>query len=87
MIQLILALSSVSLMACSHGPGKRHGDHHHKMWKKMDANNDGSVSKEEFDKAHGEMFTKMDANKDGKITKEERMAFKKSMKKDKGCCK
>ena len=36
-----------------------------------DANKDGKVSKEEWDKHHGAMFEKMDANKDGVVDKEE----------------
>ena len=76
--------------ACSHG-GHHKGHHskkghHHKMWKMMDADNDGNVTREEFDKAHGEMFKKMDANGDGKITKEEKMAHKKAKMGDKKPC-
>jgi hypothetical protein len=48
------------------------------MFKQMDANSDGKVSKEEFtakggDKAAAaaERFTKMDRNKDGELTKRE----------------
>lgn len=89
---LIATMSLFVLAACSHG-GKHHGHHkgnkgHHKdMWKKMDANSDGSVTREEFDKMHGGMFDKMDANKDGKITKEEMMAkHKEKMGKKGDCC-
>lgn len=37
----------------------------------MDANKDGSISKEEFIKHHEAMFAKMDTNKDGSISKDE----------------
>jgi len=36
-----------------------------------DANKDGKVSKEEWDKHHDTMFEKMDTNKDGVIDKDE----------------
>ena len=57
-----------------------HGEHMKKMMGKMDTNNDGQVSKEEWIKHHEEMFTKLDADGDGNITKEEFKAFKKAMK-------
>ncbi|HNO76181.1 MAG TPA: hypothetical protein PKG49_11390 [Nitrosomonas mobilis] len=37
----------------------------------VDANKDGKVTKEEWDKHHDAMFEKMDANKDGVVDKEE----------------
>lgn len=89
-----LLLSSVCVLAfaaCSHGGKKHHHkhgkDHHAKMWQKMDADNNGEVTKEEFNKAHEEMFKMMDANSDGKVTKEEKMAHKKKMMEGKECCK
>lgn len=56
-----------------------HGDMHGKMMdgkhpfglEKLDANGDGSVSKDEFMAAHEEKFTEMDTNGDGVISKEE----------------
>ena len=61
------------------------------IFKKLDANNDGSVTKEEYmaskkaqkdtDKA-GKHFDKLDANKDGKLTKEEMSAGEKGKKGD-----
>ena len=79
-MSLALMIFAVS---CSHGYGKK--DHHHKMkshksmmWKKMDADNDGAVSKKEFDTFHADKFKKMDANNDGKVTKEEKKAYKKA---------
>ncbi len=94
LILTFAALISLCLSGCSHyGKSHEHKKSHHKhdqMWDKMDANKDGGVTKEEFDKAHSEMFTKMDADKDGKITKAEKKAFKKAMKAEKKskkpCC-
>lgn len=84
---VIVALLAVS--ACSHSKYKSRGMDPAKMWADMDVNNDGEVSKSEFDAAHEKYFKKMDANSDGKITKEEKKAFFKSQMKDckKGGCK
>jgi Ca2+-binding EF-hand superfamily protein len=59
------------------------------IFKKLDSNSDGAVSKEEYlaskkaqkdpDKA-GKHFDKLDANKDGKLTKEEMAAGEKDKK-------
>lgn len=64
-------------------PKKGKGDHHSKMLKKMDTDEDGIISKEEFDQHHVNMFGKMDKNNDGKLDHEEIMEFKKSHKKEK----
>ncbi len=51
------------------GPGGRH------MFEDIDANHDGSISKDEW-VAHGEkMFKDFDANHDGKISQDEMKAF------------
>lgn len=92
-----LFVSVVALVAftgCSHG-NKHSGakkcsqKKHHKMWKKMDKNSDGSLTKDEFDKAHAESFKAMDSNADGKVSQEEMKAFHKSKRKGgkKACCK
>lgn len=60
-------------MGMGMGPGM--GWNRDAMWKKMDANNDGQVTKDEFEKAHMMHFEELDANKDGKVTKDEQMAF------------
>lgn len=41
------------------------------MFRKMDANSDGSVSRAEFNAFNAQHFEEMDANKDGKVTREE----------------
>lgn len=75
---ILLALSWV--VSCSHVEEMHHkhqdmvGKHHAKMWKKMDANSDGKLSKEEFVKAHEIEFPKIDTNSDGFITQEEMAA-------------
>lgn len=89
---LFCGLAALTLGACSHAGHHKghHGKmgHHDKMWEKMDADSDGIVTREEFDKKHGEMFSKMDVNGDGKITAEEHKAGMMGMKKEKkkGCC-
>lgn len=58
---------------------ERHGDdmppppreHMKKMYKNMDSNGDGIVSKSEFIAHTESRFEKMDADKDGNLTKEE----------------
>lgn len=88
-VVLILLLSFVAT-ACSHG--HKHGhkkhwkEHKQRMWKAMDANSDGKISKDEFTKAHAAKFEAMDANKDGFVTKEEKKAhMKMKMKHCKKC--
>lgn len=57
--------------------------HHHmeekidEMFKKMDTNGDGKVSKAEFDAHKDAMFADADTNKDGMLSEEELRAHKK----------
>jgi uncharacterized low-complexity protein len=46
------------------------------MMKKMDADEDGAVSKEEFMQHHEKKFTKKDKNEDGKLTEDEMKMMK-----------
>jgi len=41
------------------------------IFKQMDKNGDGAISKKEFDAFHSAHFKEMDTNKDGKITQDE----------------
>ena len=51
------------------------------MFMKMDVNNDGVVSREEFVNHAGMRFDKMDADNNGDISMEEAEAAKKDMRK------
>jgi Ca2+-binding EF-hand superfamily protein len=62
------------------GPGGEHGgpaDHHmmvmrmHADGKKLDANGDGTITREEFLAFHASMFDEMDKNHDGKLSADE----------------
>jgi Ca2+-binding EF-hand superfamily protein len=75
------ALASLSLpsvarddMKCGHGM---------MQMKNMDTDNDGTVSKEEFMKAHEAMWDEMKKNKDGLVDVKEMQRMHKGMKKDK----
>lgn len=50
------------------------------MAKMADTNNDGALSKAEFEAAHAKRFAMMDGNSDGQVTKEERKAAREQMK-------
>lgn len=60
-----------------HRGGKRGGK---RMMKLADANNDGAISRAEFDAAAKARFAKMDADKSGTITAEEREAAREAFK-------
>ena len=76
---LLLIFISLLWVNCSHyGKRGHYRQHKAEMWKTMDANSDGSVTKAEFDAAHSKKFTEMDADKDGKVTMDEKKAFKKA---------
>lgn len=92
---VLLCMGALSLTHCSHShKGHDHHKHahkmkhkgHSKMWKKMDANSDGAVTKAEFDKAHADSFSKMDKNGDGKVSKDEMVMHHKAMKSEKKAC-
>ncbi|TNC98185.1 MAG: signal transduction protein with EFhand domain [Gallionellaceae bacterium] len=52
-------------------PAKFQGQHEGPCLQELDKNNDGSVSKKEFEAFHSAHFREMDANKDGKLTESE----------------
>ncbi len=59
-------------------PVSNHGNMQNKMFKDMDTNSDGMVTKEEFNNYGEKKFTEMDVNGDGQITdKEMKTAHKK----------
>src|SRR5689334_1259476 len=69
----LLAGSSLALAhgpdgECGGGPGKQ------ARFEELDANKDGTVTKDEFLKGHAAHFDQADTNKDGKLTQEERAA-------------
>lgn len=61
-------------MKCGHGM---------MQMQNMDTDNDGTVSKEEFMKAHETMWDGMKKNKDGLVDAKEMQMMHKGMKKDK----
>ncbi len=84
-----LLATSFAAMASDHGDSdteykkgamckmcKKHGK---MMFKKMDTDGDGYITKAEHEAFTAEKFTKMDANGDGKLTKEEIKAHYKEM--------
>lgn len=52
--------------------------HMERMWNEMDANSDGSISREESTAFGNKKFDERDANKDSKVTREEWDAFHKA---------
>ena len=51
--------------------GQHHGEMEGMMFKKLDANGDGVISKAEFNAFNARHFKKLDTNNDGKLTPEE----------------
>lgn len=51
--------------------GQHHGDIDGMMFKKLDANGDGAISRKEFNAFNAKHFKELDTNKDGKLTPEE----------------
>ena len=75
-----LAVSTAPALA-DHHEGGDHKGHGEKMFMKMDVNNDGVVSREEFVNHAGMRFDKMDADNNGDISMDEAEAAKKDMRK------
>lgn len=87
MRKLVLAASAVALIAActgvagaQGGPERGHGGGRHAaMLLQSDSNNDGAVTRQEFDAGRDAMFARMDANSDGNVTAEEGRAARRAM--------
>ncbi|MFZ4762099.1 MAG: EF-hand domain-containing protein [Alphaproteobacteria bacterium] len=55
------------------------------MFKEMDVNGDGQLTKEEVINFHSKIFTQMDKNKDGIVTREEAKSLHQQKLKEKIC--
>lgn len=73
-LALALAMGAGSAMA------NHHEGHMEEKFEMVDTNNDGMISKAEWDAKGDKMFNKMDADGNGNISKAEGEAFKEKMK-------
>ena len=77
-IFLSISVASTAAYACMGGGDHKCNKHQgQKQFSLMDANADGSLSKEEVISFHEQHFISMDANADGLVTKEEMKMYKK----------
>lgn len=77
-LPIIATVACLAFLACPAlaDQGNMHpGGYADRMFKDMDANNDGTVTKKEFSSFNDQRFKDMDANKDGKVTREEMDAY------------
>ena len=69
------AVLGITLMATAATAAPMGQDRHQmrgeRMWKKVDANSDGTISSEEFRARGDRAFSRLDKNNDGKVTQEE----------------
>jgi Ca2+-binding EF-hand superfamily protein len=80
-INLVAMSSLVMSVNLAHAEGEppydknMYGQHHREMdelmFKKLDTNGDGVISRKEFDAFNAKHFKELDTNKDGKLTLEE----------------
>ncbi|MAE51304.1 MAG: hypothetical protein CMH27_05810 [Micavibrio sp.] len=79
----LLAITALALVfsapAMAEG-GPKH-DRGQKMFQKLDLDNNGEISREEFMSHHEKKFTEMDADSSGAVTKDEAAAAKEKWKK------
>ena len=81
MSALALVIGAPSAAYAGDHEGGHKGEHKgHKMFDKLDLNNDGEITKAEFDSFHQTKFTELDADGSGVITKDEIEAMKEKMK-------
>jgi hypothetical protein len=75
---LLLAAPAIARAEGSAAQNNQQGGNQHQQrdgfMKRIDKNNDGAISKDEFVAAQVERFTKMDKNGDGKLSKDEMRA-------------
>lgn len=72
---LMLAVTGMVFMSPAAIAGHHNdGDHKGKMFEKMDTNNDGVITKDEFMSKHEQKFNEMDADNNGEVTREEAKA-------------
>ncbi len=62
--------AGLALAQSNEGSQERHRGGHHFF--EADANNDGVITRQEFDSGRDARFAQMDANRDGQLTREER---------------
>ncbi len=77
MLSVLVLGISVAAPAFAEKGDMQGGGRHGKgggMFKKLDADADGFISRAEFDAMHEEMFKKMDVDGDGKVSKDEAKA-------------
>lgn len=67
----VAALSLVVSVAAFADDDHEHPEKGHHMFKRLDENNDGVVTRSEFVAHMEKRFDRMDANSDGKVTEEE----------------
>lgn len=79
-----ILMLSVLALGVSAMPAMAEGDKHHGkhggMFKKIDTDGNGEISRAEFDAKHDEMFKKMDKDGNGSISKDEMKAHHKGRK-------
>ena len=69
---LVAGLALGSSAAFAEGMHRGHGEH---LWNKLDANQDGKITREELDTDVSTLFAAVDADQDGKVTQDEAAQF------------